>query len=124
MNTFETADSSRHGAQQSNGLVNPNAYHDAVDYSTTYTLAEVAAAGGRITRVRILTERTMGGTLCDISYIHATLADGRMVQVQNHLDNLTPLRNLKGEMIKWAQREGVFAKGLGLLDEGNWSIQR
>jgi hypothetical protein len=124
MNTFETADSSRYGAQQSNGLVNPNEYHDAVDYSTTYTLAQVAEAKGRITRVRILTERTYGGTLCDISYIHATLADGSMVPVQVGVGNLTPLRQLKGELIKWAQREGVFAKGLGLLDEGNWSIQR
>jgi hypothetical protein len=124
MNTFETADSSRYGAQQSNGLVNPNAYHDAVDYSATHTLAQVAEAKGRITRVRILTERTYGGTLCDISYIHATLADGSMVPVQVDMGNLIPLRQLKGELIKWAQREGVFAKGLGLLDEGNWSIQR
>jgi hypothetical protein len=123
-NAFATQDTNIYGATQTNGLVNGSAYHAAVDYSRFWTLAEVAEAKGKITRVRILTERTYGGTLCDISYIHATLPNGETVNVQNHLDNLTPLRALKGKMIEWAQREGVFAKGLGLLDEGNWSIQR
>lgn len=123
-NANQTTDRNVYGAQETNGLVNGSAYHEQVDYSQNLTLAQVAAAHGHITRVRILTERTMGGTLCDISYIHASLPSGEIVNVQNHLDNLTPLRALKAEMIRWAKSEGVFAKGLGLLDEGNWSIQR
>lgn len=124
MNAFETADTNHYGATQTNGLVNGSEYHAETDYSRTYSLAEVKAAGGKITRVRILTERTYGGTLCDISYINATLKDGRQVPVEIRIDNLTPLRNLKKAMLDWAQREGVFAKSIGLIDEGNWSIQR
>jgi hypothetical protein len=117
-----TTDRNLYGAFEANGLVDGAAYHEAVDYSRFWSLAEVAEAKGKITRVRILTERTQFGTLCDISYITATLPNGQMVNVQNGLDNLTPKHQLKGKMIEWAKRQGVFAKGLGLLDEGNWSI--
>jgi hypothetical protein len=121
-NANATTDRNLYGAQEFNGLVNGSEYHAQVDYSRFLSLKEVAAAGGKITRLRILTERTPGGTLCDVSYIHATLPSGEIVNVQNHLDNLTPKYQLKGKLIEWAKREGVFAKGLGLLDEGNWSI--
>lgn len=124
MDANQTTDTNRYGATESNGLVNGAEYHAQVDYSRFFSLAEVAEAKGHITRVRILTERTPNGTLCDVSYIHANLPSGEIVNVQNGLDNLTPLRTLKAAMINWAKREGVFAKGLGLLDEGNWSILR
>lgn len=126
MNAFATVGyRNTYGATETNSLVNGSEYHAEVDYSVRpLSLAEVKAQKGKITRVRILTERTYGGTLCDISYIHATLPDGKTVPVQNYLDNLTPLRNLKKAMLDWAQREGVFAKSIGLIDEGNWSIQR
>lgn len=113
---------STYNANETNGLVNGHAYHEEVDYSDFYTLAMVAEAKGRISRVRLLTERWPSGRMADVSYIHATLPGGKIVPVQVGMDNLTPLNKVKGEMIKWAQREGVFAKGLGLLDEGNWSI--
>jgi hypothetical protein len=112
---------SKYGADETNGLVDGAAYHASVDYSRTLSLKEVSDAGGKITRVRLLTERVMGRTLCDVSYIHATLPDGTTVNVQNGLNNLTPYRTLKAEMIAWAKREGVFAKGIDLLNEGNWS---
>lgn len=124
-NPNATTDRNRYGAVESNGLINGAEYHASVDYATRpFTLKEVSEAGGTISRVRILTERTYGGTLCDISYIHATLPDGRTVCVTNYIQNLTPLRNLKGAMIKWAEREGVYAKALGLLNEANWSMLR
>jgi len=124
MNAFATQDTNHYGATQTNGLVDGAAYHEQTDRTRRYSLAEVKAEGGKITRVRILTERTFGGTLCDISYINATLRDGRQVEVFHPLNNLTPLRNLKKSMLDWAQSEGVFAKSIGLIDEGNWSIQR
>jgi hypothetical protein len=124
MNAFATQDTNHYGATQTNGLVDGAAYHAQADYSRFYSLREIKELGGKITRVRILTERTFGGTLCDISYINATLKDGSTVGVRVHVDNLTPLRNLKKAMLDWAQREGVFAKSIGLIDEGNWSIQR
>ena len=33
-------------------------------------------------------------------------------------------RNLRADFIEWAKAEGVFAKGIGLLDGGNWSVLR
>lgn len=123
MNAFETHDTNRYGARETNGLVNGHAYHAEVDYSRIYSLKEISDLKGHITRVRILTEYVPGvGTLADISYIHASLPDDRIVPVQNEIGNLTPLRKMKGEMIEWAKREGVFAKGLGLIDNGNWSV--
>jgi hypothetical protein len=112
-----------HGAKETNGLVDGAAYHSTVDQSRQYSLSEVAAAGGKITHVRLLTEVWPGrGRIADVSYIYATLPDGKTVPVQIGVDNLTPLREMKGALIAWATREHVSAKKLGLLDEGNWSI--
>lgn len=96
-------------------------YHDQVSYDNLMSLAEVARRGGRITRVRILKE----GRYCDISYIHATLRDGTIVPVRLEMPSSgVGLRfyEVKGEFIAWAKEQGVFAKGLGLLDEANWSV--
>lgn len=113
---------SKYGADETNGLVDGQAYHASVDYSRFYSLSEISELGGKITRVRLLTENIMGQVMCDVSYIHATLPDGTTVNVQNGLDNLTPRRLLKASMIAWAKREGVYAKGIDLLNEGNWSV--
>ena len=114
---------SKYGANETNGLVNGSDYHSQVDYSKRWSLKEVSDAGGKISRLRILTEVVPGtGRLCDISYIHATLPTGETVDVYNGLDGLLPMRNLMGELILWAKREGVYAKGIGLLDKGNWSV--
>ena len=124
MNANETiAVRTNYGATETNGLLDGTAYHEAVDYSRPYSLSEVAAAGGKISRVRLLTEVWPGrGRIADVSYIHATLPGGKTVPVQIGVDNLTPLREMKGAFIAWAAREKVFAKGIGLLDEGCWSM--
>jgi len=113
-----------YGAVETNGLQNGTDYHGEVDYTRLYSLGEIKDLGGKITRVRILTERMFGRTLCDVSYVHATLPDGKTVPVQVLVSNLTPLRELKKEMLDWAQSQGVFAKSIGLIDEGNWSMLR
>lgn len=113
---------SKYGADETNGLVDGAAYHANVDYSRLWSLKEVSDAGGKISRVRLLTENIGGVRRCDVSYIHATLPDGATVNVSNGIDNLTPYRNIKGEMIDWAKREGVYAKGIDLLNTGNWSV--
>jgi hypothetical protein len=124
MTAFETRDTNKYGAVSTNDLVNGAEYHGQVDYSARMTLKQVSEAGGKVTRVRVLTEMVpMAGRFCDISYVHATLPDGKTVDVCNvGVNNMVPMRALKGELIKWAKAEGVFAKGLGLLDEGNWSV--
>lgn len=105
---------------ETNGLLDGHAFHTEVDYSRQLSLAEVADEKGRITRVRILAE----GPRCDISYIIATLPSGAMHPVRVNGNISSYLRDLKRDFIAWAKEEKVFAKGLGLLDENNWSIMR
>lgn len=107
---------------QASGEVVTSEYHDGVSYDDQVTLAELKARGGKISRVRLLTEVRYGyGRIADVSYIHATLPGGKVVPVRVDVStNL--LREVKKDFIEWAKREGVFAKGIGLLDEGNWSI--
>lgn len=86
------------------------------------TLAEIAAAGGKITQTRFLNglmfDNNAGrvvpaGTL---SYIMADV-DGKVVRVDDAPEGLTTShRSAKGELIDWAKSRGVFAKGIGLLD--------
>lgn len=114
-----------YGVQESNYLVSPNEYHDAVDYSDQLSLAEVAAAGGKITRLRILSEWRGTYGIKDVSYCHATLPGGKVVPVRVDWDLLgIPAQKFMGELIAWAKDQGVFAKGLGLLDKSNWSELR
>jgi hypothetical protein len=88
------------------------------------SLAELAQRGGSIVRVRwIGGDFIPGRGKCyDLSYVHGVLKDGTRVRL-NHLPAafLIPRHARKGEMIAWAKAEGVFAKGLGLLDDANWS---
>lgn len=89
------------------------------------TLGELAAQGGRITRVRwIGGEYIPGRGKCyDLCYVHGQIR-GEEVSVRlDGLENwaLVPKHQRKGEMIAWAKAWGVFAKGLGLLDDSNWS---
>ena len=120
--TLATA-ANREAAKQFYGVQETNGIPD--DYSfdrEEVTLSELAARGGKITRVRLLTERWPSGRMCDISYIHGVLADGTAVRIREtyHCGGL--LRTLKKQFIEWAKEEKVYAKGLGLLDEGNWSV--
>lgn len=108
-----------YGVQES-GMPVGHEYHSQVQ--DELTLGEVAARKGRVTRVRVLTERVFGSYLFDTSYVHATLPDGTIVRVRVEVENLIPRNRYKGALIDWAKREGVYAKGIGLLDEGNWSI--
>lgn len=88
------------------------------------SLKELSARGGRITRVRwIGGDYIPGRGKCyDLSYVHGELRDGTRVSL-THLPAafLVPKHQRKGAMIEWAKEEGVFAKGLGLLDDSCWS---
>lgn len=112
-----------YGVSESSPLPSAN-YHNEVDYASEMTLAEVAAAGGRITRLRILGGGPSDGFMADISYCHATLPDGRTVPVRQDFPMCFPFRRVKAELIAWAKEHGVYAKALGLLDEANWSVLR
>lgn len=124
-NNMATIDRNIYGATESNGLVNGSGYHEAVNYKERLTLAEVAERGGKITRLRLLTEYVpvLRARITDVSYIHATLPDGSVHDVYNGA-NVQYFHQIKKDLIEWATREGVYAKSLGLLDEGNWSVVR
>lgn len=108
---------------ETNPLLDAPAFHDAVDYSRTYSLREISDNKGRIIRLRLLSDYMPGrGTVYDVSYVIAKLPGGRLVPVQCLMDNLIPRYRLKNKIIAWAKEEHVYALGLGLLDESNWSI--
>lgn len=108
---------------EENGLTDAAAYYaDRAGRVEYMTLKELAARRGRITRVRLLTERQGGRRMADISYIHGVLPDGTPVSLHATYPMCFDYRNTVGELIEWAKQEGVFAKALGLLDRANWSI--
>jgi hypothetical protein len=89
------------------------------------TLAELQARGGRISRLRFLTES--GYPYMDVSYVQGVLPNGRNVSI-NIQGDCSRIRKGRGsepymsDLIAWAQDEGVFGKGIGMLDRGVWSI--
>lgn len=120
MNTYEIA-----SANDTNPIVDVAAWQAELEASVDLSLGELAARGGRVTRVRFLTDRSWGYRVWDCSYVMGELRDGTPVRVYV-TGNLMGIRghkgNVKGELIAWAKEERVFAKGLGLLDEANWSV--
>lgn len=114
LSTFED----RAAARQYYGVRETQPIVDGYNFDReTISLRELADGKGRVTRVRILKE----GPYCDISYIHGQLGDGTDVRINVQVGSGRYF-GLKGEFIAWAKEEGVYAKGLGLLDEGNWSV--
>lgn len=105
-------------ANEVNGLINPQAYHDDFDERRLTTPDGTPIdvywdePGLRITRLRLLTER--GFPLLDVSYCHGEL-DGKTVRVQLPFHQL-PRKGTHRAIIEHAKRDGVFAKGTGILD--------
>ena len=93
---------------ESNGLVDGQAYHRERDVVATVTWD---VKGLYITRLRLLSDR--GYDVWDVSYCHGTLG-GRDVNVELPFSQL-PKRGWKAAIVKLAQREGIYAKGLGIL---------
>jgi hypothetical protein len=114
-----------YGVNETGMPVGPE-YHATVSHDEYINLAELARRGGKITRLRMIGgEYVPGRGRCyDISYVHGQI-DGQNVSISTNACpewSWIPKSKIKGVMIEWAKAEGVFAKGLGLLDEGNWSI--
>lgn len=115
---------------QCDGEVVGHEYHEQVSYDSQMTLGEFVRAGGRITRVRILTGNWGGRKMADVSYIHGVLPSGKIVPIHEdypsgvffYAQRGIPGSGMKAQFIEWAKEHKVFAKGCGLLDEGNWSV--
>lgn len=118
MNTA-TTDRNLYGATEINGLVNGTSYHTDRSGQIRMTLKAFAAKKGRVSRVRALTElRGMGEMIVDVSYCHGELPDGTLVDIiDGPLGELAPSRRgVRGVLIDWAQSQGVYAIGIGLID--------
>lgn len=115
----------QYGVQET-GMPVGHEYHQSVSHEERIGLHELNRRGGRITRVRwIGGEYIPGRGKCyDISYVHGRIGDQTVsVDISACPDwSLIPRSQMKATMIAWAKEEGVYAKGLGLLDDGNWSV--
>ena len=94
-----------------NGLTNPAEYHahvtNRIERSVHWT-----HPGLRIDRLRLLSDR--GHPEWDVSYCHGFIGD-EPVRVTLPFDRL-PKRQWSRAIVEHAQRDGVFAKGLGIFD--------
>lgn len=116
---------STYGVVETNPLDGGADYHAAVHAARPVTLREVAEHGGRVTRVRLLTDSWAGTRMADVSYIHVTFPNGVSAPLIVSGSVGGPLwgkQGIKAQFIAWARQEGVNAKALGLLDEAVWSI--
>lgn len=87
------------------------------DMAADYSGLEVALNDprlARIVRLRLLTDA--GYPDWDLSYCYGVLKDGTKCRVNLPVHRFSR-RNLKGALIDMARDAGVYAKGLGLLDE-------
>lgn len=84
------------------------------DYHAQYAGAPLVpwtTPGLYITRLRLIGDH---GHL-DVSYCHGRLSDGTLVNVELPFDCL-PLRGCRREIVRHAQRDRVYANGLGIFD--------
>lgn len=101
-----------YGAIETNGLDGDGmiALLDTLEDTVTWDDPDLA----RIFRLRLLSDP--GYPMWDVSYCYGTLHDGRNVRVRLPFHQLSK-RNLKGDIVRFAQEDGVFAKGLHILDD-------
>ena len=69
----------------------------------------------RIVRLRLLGEA--GYPAWDVSYCMGVMSDGRRCMVSLPFSRL-PRRRWKAAICEYAKADGVFAKGLGVFDQG------
>ena len=106
---------SHYGTMESNGLVNGPKYHEdnAKNQHPDFPHGcDWTEPGLRVTRLRLLSDP--GFPYWDVSYCDGEL-DGYHVRVQLPFNQLKK-RNIAGQIIEYAKRDKVFAKGIGILD--------
>jgi hypothetical protein len=106
-----------YGVNETNPLWTSEVTHETITEEVTLGDPRL----DRVTRLRLLTEPEY--PFFDISYVYGVLKDGTHVRITGapmHLGRKT----IKRDLIEWAKEEKAFAKGLGLLDDANWSILR
>jgi hypothetical protein len=94
-----------------NGLVNGQEYHSNFTSKIT-KIVPWNTKGLKVTRLRLLSD--VGLPFWDVSYCHGIL-NGEPVEVQLPFDQL-PKRNKLNAIVNYAKKDGVYAKGLGILN--------
>ncbi len=105
-----------YGHMESGTLTNGAQYHS--NFNDAETVQWHDSRLKRITRLRLLGD--YGFPFWDVSYCHGILKDGSPANVELPFWQI-PRRNFKRFIIEQAKRDGVFAKGIGLLDEDTYS---
>jgi hypothetical protein len=105
-----------HYADETNGLINGQAYHDSHHVNHAGTIPWTDRRLKQITRLRLLTDP--GYPSWDVSYCHGVLHDGRTCDVELPFSDL-PKRGMWRAIIAHGQRDHVFVKRI--LDDGNIS---
>lgn len=95
-----------------NGLADGSKYHENRHKQEEIQRVCWTTKGLKVTRFRMLSDP--GFPVWDISYCHGIL-NGKHVDVELPFDQLSK-RNWKAEVIQYAKKDGVYAKGLGILD--------
>lgn len=103
-------------ANETNGLI-PGEAHPCEALQGEVALNDPSLA--KITRLRMLTER--GFPFLDVSYCYGELKNGTPVRVNLPVRQF-PRKNVKAAIIAMCREENVYGKGIGILDESNWSI--
>lgn len=106
-----------YGVNETNPLWTSEVTHETIEEHVTLGDKRLE----RITRLRLLTEP--GYPYFDVSYVYGVLKDGRHCRIDGAPMHLRR-KAIKADLIAWAKEEGAYAKGLGLLDDSNWSILR
>ena len=96
-----------------NMLENPAEYHKEMTHKIKGSVSWADRRLSKIVRMVLLTDRY--APMINIGYIHGVLEDGTPVDVEVPFFDL-PKRGYKGEILKYAKRDNVFAKGLGLFE--------
>lgn len=87
-------------------------YHEERHKNGPLRRVDWTEKGLRITRLRLLSDP--GFPFWDVSYCHGIL-DGEHVDVQLPFDQL-PKRAVSKTIVEHAKRDGVYARGIGILD--------
>ena len=105
-----TIDRNIYGTREVNGLVDGQAYHaEPCEETLEWNDPQLAV----VTRLRLLSDP--GFPFWDVSYCHGYTKDRKKVNVALPFSQL-PKRNMKGTIIAYAKKDGVYAKGIGILD--------
>lgn len=88
------------------------------------TLADLILNGGKITKVRLLSDVMFTNKyerVMTVSYIDGEL-NGHPVAI-TEFDGLTgTAKQVREELVRYGKQHSVYVKGSGILDAGNWDI--